>query len=500
MKKSQENQSTLNQSLVKGTFWTVLMRTSIRMIGVVSTLILARLLTPEDFGLVAKAMLVYGILELTSQFGFSNALIKNQHATDADYNTVWTLSAIRSAVIGGLLIFSAYPLAIFFNDERLVEIIAVFGVVSLLCIPINVGIVNFRRDMRFDLDFKFNFLNKVASFTITLIIAFIYRSYWALVFGIMASTLSSLILSYIMSPYRPRFGLSRWREVMGFSKWVLGYEMLSALSMKIDLIILSKFSSNSSMGLYTVANEVAAIPSTEISMPVARASLPALSKLNHDLPQFKEMYVKTLSLVLFLAIPSSIGLSLVAESAVSVMLGDSWIQASIFVEILAIYGLVRVINAISTSAYMAYDIPNILANITFITLILRLILLPIGMYLGAEIGLCWALVIAALFGAFINLYRQQRIGFLSVVDLFRLLYRVILSAVGMWIVLKSVTTPANLGNIQTLIFEITIGVITYSLILGVLLLILPSRKGPELQAYNYLKEKTLPFFRARKNG
>ena len=162
-----------NKSITKqiaiGSFWSVLMRMSIRLLGVISVIILARVLLPEDYGIVAKAVLLSGFLELVTQFGFTAVLIQNQQATKDDYDTVWTLSIIRATLLAVLMCLLSIPIAQYFNEPAVQNLIYLYSFSTFLQGFTNVGIVDFLKNMQFHLDFKFNLFNKLKVFFINLL-------------------------------------------------------------------------------------------------------------------------------------------------------------------------------------------------------------------------------------------------------------------------------------------------------------------------------------------
>ena len=183
-------QQAVNRSMAKGAAWMVSMRLAIRFIGMISTIILARLLVPADFGLVAMATMIYGFIETMSQFGFDVVLIQKQDADREYYDTAWTLSIIRGLVTALILFAGAGFAADFFGDQRLVHIIYVLCFVASISNFANIGIVDFRKDMHFGKDFQYLVGVKLCSFIVTLVLAFTLRTYWALVIGIASSTVA----------------------------------------------------------------------------------------------------------------------------------------------------------------------------------------------------------------------------------------------------------------------------------------------------------------------
>jgi len=423
----------LGKSILKGALWTVLMRSTVRLLGIVSVLILARLLVPDDFGLIAKVVLIAGFLDMCSQFGFENALIKKQDADVHDYNTVWTLSIIRGAIVGLLLISFSPLLVDFFQQPELLYVFWVSGLTNIIIGFTNVGVVDFRKEMNFHLDFKFNLYLKLSSFFTTLIIALIWQSYWALPLGVLVRSIASVIVGFHLSNYRPRLELSRWRELFNFSKWMFSYGILMAISLKVDTFILSRFASAKELGLYTVAFEVSSTPSTELAMPVARAALPGLSKLNDHPQQFRQMYVGILASILLIAIPASVGLSVLSVPITALLLGPQWSDAAIYIEILALFSMTRVFGATSVSALIAFGQVDILAKLSIVTMFIRLICLPIGYYFNQSVGLCYGLLSSGILTVVVQLIVQHNVGALEVPALLNRCWRICLASALMYL-------------------------------------------------------------------
>src|SRR5512134_3908634 len=177
----------------------VLFKLGERSLGLVSTLILARLLVPGDFGLVAMAMSVIGIVELASAFSFEVALIQKDRPERRHYDTAWTLNVMLGAVCALITALLAYPAAAFYGEDRLMPVMLVLAVAWLAASFENVGTVDFRRTMNFSKEFAFLTSKKLVSFVVTVSLAFALQSYWALVAGAVVGRFTGLVLSFVMS-------------------------------------------------------------------------------------------------------------------------------------------------------------------------------------------------------------------------------------------------------------------------------------------------------------
>src|SRR6185503_346011 len=155
------------RAMAIGSSWMVAMRWAVRGIGLISTMILARLLTPQDFGLVAKAMLVIGMLEIMAETGQRLAIIRHSQPTRGHYDTAWTIGLIVNGTLA-LAMFAAAPLAeLVFHEPGAVPVVRILALRTLLNGLENIGTIDFRRNMQFGKDFQYNIITKLLSFAVT---------------------------------------------------------------------------------------------------------------------------------------------------------------------------------------------------------------------------------------------------------------------------------------------------------------------------------------------
>ena len=186
----------LNKKMARGAVWMALLRFTVRSIGLISTMILARLLVPADFGLVAMATSIMAFLELATAFRFDIPLIQNQNAEDRHFDTAWTLNALFGVGLTVLLLILAYPAAEFFREDRLFAVINVLAFGFLITGFENIGVVNFRKQLDFRKDFVLLLAKKLVGFCVTIPLAFALRSYWALVAGIVVGNAIGVAITY----------------------------------------------------------------------------------------------------------------------------------------------------------------------------------------------------------------------------------------------------------------------------------------------------------------
>ncbi|WP_102797865.1 lipopolysaccharide biosynthesis protein [Bowmanella denitrificans] len=351
-------ESSHGSKVLSGAMLMVALRLSVKSLGLVSTIVLARLLAPEDFGLIALVMSAFALIELINAFGFDLVLIQKQQADESHYNTSWTIKALFGLLACLLMLFAAAPLADFYQDGRVSSLVYCLSVMFVINGLTNIGTVNFRKELNFKREFAFEFTTKVLSVVVTLILAFILRNYWALAIGMLFNALIRLSLSYMMSHYRPAFCLSKWKELYAFSGWLLINNILTYMNLKAKDLIIGKLAGVQYVGHYNVGDEFANLPSTEFVASVNRATYPGYAKVAHNKSELKALYTKVLSSIAMVGIPSSLGLALIAPTFVPVVLGEQWLEVIPILHILAFASAFICLNTNVGYVFMAMGKPK----------------------------------------------------------------------------------------------------------------------------------------------
>ena len=257
----------------------VLMRLCDRVIGLASTIVLARLLTPADFGLVAMATSVIALIELATAFGFDVALIQKPTLERRDFDSAWTLSIILYCGCAVVISVVSVPVAVFYGDPRLVKVMLLIGVGWIFSGLENSRIVEFRRSMDFAREFVFSASKRLVGFIVTITAAIVLRNYWALIIGMVTSRAVGCAISYLMIPCRPRIDLSAAGHLLKFSRWLLVNNAMLVSVVRFPHFLIGKILGPQALGLFTVAYDIATLPATELSAPVNRAALPGYSSM-----------------------------------------------------------------------------------------------------------------------------------------------------------------------------------------------------------------------------
>lgn len=324
--------------MLHGSAWMIALRWAVRLIGLVSTVILARLLTPADFGVVAIAMIVVGLFEMLSLTGQALAIIRHENPTREHYDSAWTISLlIGLAIAVGIFIAAPFTNA-YFHEPRAVPVMQCLGLRAILGALENIGVVNFRRDLNFSRLVSYNIVTRVFQFALTITLAVTLRTYWALVAGILAGQSARTVFSYVVHPYRPRLSFARAAEIWSFSLWTFARAIAGYLQTQIDNIAIGGLLGTASMGRYTVSKDVATAPAMEITEPMITALFPVMSKVRSDPVELRHLYLRALGWAAIIGASTGFGILLVANDLVAVVLGPKWTAAAPILGWLALNG------------------------------------------------------------------------------------------------------------------------------------------------------------------
>ena len=337
--------TTAKPNLIHGAFLAIAMRWTDRLIGLVSTIILARLLVPADFGVIATASIVIALADVLMEMGVYVVLMQNKNPTEAHYNTAWTIRFIQTSIMTALVLLAAPLAADYFNNPALTPVIRVLALTFLFEGLENIWIITLQKDQQYARDFRFMFSKRFTGFVITIALAFITHSYWALVAGNLGGRLMGVILSYVMHPKRPRFSLEKFSEIFGMSQWVWVHSIATYFETRLHEIVVANRESASVMGTYALADQIAAMPTTELLAPLNRVLFPAFVKVKDDLRELKRVFLLAQGVQALVGIPAGVGLALVASETVTLLLGSKWQAAIPLVETLALLGCLTAITA-----------------------------------------------------------------------------------------------------------------------------------------------------------
>ena len=330
----------VQRNILVGSLWAIAMRWGIRLIGLASVVVLARVLAPEDFGILAMSVLLVGALATFGELGVASMLIREESITRDDIDTAWTIKLIQQLVLAVLVTVLAPVVAAYFGEPRVVNVV-LFGALGLLINGFeNMGVILLRKELKFAADFRYQVTVKILTVIATIALALAFRNYWALALAQPASALANVGTSYVVSAYRPRFCLRAWRRFLSFSMTMVLANIARFGYNKADVFIVGSIATTAQMGLYNVAAELSSMPARELTSAVGRALLPSLARVQSERSDVIAPFLQVVQSVAAVCIPLGLGLWVVADQAVLVLLGKQWSEAAPLMSYLAIYGTV----------------------------------------------------------------------------------------------------------------------------------------------------------------
>jgi O-antigen/teichoic acid export membrane protein len=391
----------LAQRVATGALLMVVLRAAVRLVGVASILILARVLQPDDFGLVTLAFVSVSILENLSEPLLQPFLVRAKQVDDELYNTAWTLGLLRAIAIGALIALSAPFVAALMNEPRLVPLMSAFAFAAVLQGLENVGMTSHVRALNYDAIVKWRFTSKLTATLTTIPLAVLTHSYWALVAGIIAGRIASVISSYWLSRYRPHLRLSGAGKMMHFAKWMFGYGLLDTIESYLMTVMLGRMSGPSAVGTFNIAYTLAAMPCSEIGAPVREPLYVGLAAAKDQAYGLTHKYLSGLALLTMVLLPMSVGIALTAHLIVPLALGPSWSSATTLVRICALYAFLDALTSYTINLFIVLDRLRTLVLTFALLLALRVPAAIVGFVLDGVDGAALGLLVAAFFGALV---------------------------------------------------------------------------------------------------
>ena len=401
--------ASIGARLAKGSIWLSAARVLVNLSGLLSTVVLARLLVPADFGLVAIAATLMQIVTSVTELSLSQALIRLDDPTDDDFHSAWTLSVLRGVVVAVVLAASSPLVARFYGDDRLMPIMIVLGGAAMLSGFTNPWLATFQRRLVFWQDFVVSTASKLANVVVAVATAWYFQSYWAIVAGVVAMYATTVIVSYCVLPRFPRFSVGRARTLLSFSAWTSASQLVNALNWRFDQLLVGKIASPTVTGYYNVGFNLANLATREPTLPLLQTLFPAFAAIKHDPVRLAAAYVRADTLLLALSLPVGVGFALVAEPLVELMLGAKWLPAvyimQAFAVIFGLQGLAGLVSALGMATGRVREL--FLRDVK--VLAVRLPLLVAGaVWLGIP-GLVAARVLTGLYQVWIAMTMATRI-------------------------------------------------------------------------------------------
>lgn len=476
---------TSSNSILKGTAFTVSIRWIDRLVGLLSIFILARILTPEDFGIVAIATLTVGLTNVFFNLGVQVPLIQIQDVTQAHYDTAWTVKVLQGLLVSVILFVGAPFVAQYFDASRSLDPLHALAFMPLLTGLQNIGLVDFHKSMRFDSEFRYLVTKRVVGFLVTVILAWALRSHWALVFGSLATAFIGTVLSYMVHPMRPSFSLTEWKAIFSVSQWMLLKNIGVYLQNNLQNFFVGRWFPSSVLGSYTLAANISVMPSAELLAPFNRVLFPALSKHQDNWVELKRLFLLAQGLQTLIAIPASAGLALVAQEAVPLLLGNKWTASIPFVQILSWVGFFESIAVSGGYVMLVLGYVRLNVMVSFIQ-VGAFALLALFVASGTDaVEMSWLRLLVAGLGAVCTFILVRSVfSVVSMGDFFRNSFRPVLGVGFMVLSVQYLQNWMDYSMATVLVMKVISGAAIYSFSVYILWIMCGKPEGAESYLVN----------------
>ncbi|MBL7196614.1 MAG: oligosaccharide flippase family protein [Candidatus Omnitrophica bacterium] len=453
----------LKEIVIRGGVWNVVNKILFLSFGFIQLIILARLLSPCDFGLMSIALLIMMTFDSLTEIGFSEALIQKKGYVVEYYDIVWSISAFKGLFLFLLIFVLARPIANFFNDLTLVNIIKVVSLSIIFKGISSIGIVIFRREINFYKYFIYYSSGSIINFISSISFAFFFRNVWALVIGYVLGDFTRCIASYCLYHYKPRISikLKQLKELFSFGIWIFLAAFFSFFIRNVDRFAISKILGIVPLGFYQIASNCSNLSFIEMSDVVYQVTFPAYSKIQDQLQTLKDSYLKSLQVASLVVIPCASAIFILAPEIIKIFLGQKWLPALIPLRVLSLLGAISVFNAPLSSMILAKRKQNIGLFFSFFQLALLLVVIyPLTKYFGiagTSLGVFFS-ISSGIILAHLYFYRIFGIHFR---DILFALKEILISFAILFIFLLIVKMTIGIEGILTFIMFILTGATLY---------------------------------------
>lgn len=491
----------LSGELLSGAAWSMAIRWTSKFLGIISLAICARILTPEDYGLVGMAMVVVGFSNILVQFGVETSLIRTMNPSAELYNSAWSMRIIQGVIIA-LIVIAATPVAhYFYQDDRVAPIMIAVGLAGLLGCLENIYVVNFRKQLNFKMDFYYSVIPRFASFLAAVSCVLIFRNYWGLVIGICVSELVRTITSYLILSQRARWCLSEWKELFSFSGWYMFRGLGEFLSFEFDRFILGSLGGARSTGIFSIAKEVAALPATEIVLPIGRALTPTLAAMSNQPARLSAAIEKAITGTMIIAAPAALGFALIAQEFIFLLVGAKWLEAIPILVILSMSAIVSGFRDTTANVFVVSGHIRITAILSWVQAVLMLSLFYPAYQMGNLLGVAWLFVITSFVISVIYAIYLKQLSLINGNTLWSGMSRPIISSIVMYFIVNFLSTYlANLPTLLVMLSKVFLGATIYAITLFGLWVAMGKRDSSERILLDMGMSKINSFFNRSKQN
>ena len=395
----------LKNKTVKGVSWSFIDNLASSGISFLVGLVLARLLTPSEYGIMAIITIFIAVSNSIVDSGFSNALIRKTDAKRVDYNTVFIFNLIVSAVLYVVLFFLAPAISVFFREPLLVDVMRVIGWVLLINALAIIPRTLFVKEVNFKTQTKVSLIASVSSGVIGIGMAFSGMGVWSLVGQQLSRQLLNTLFLWVYCKWRPvwEFSVQSFKELFGFGSKLLLSGLLDTVFKEIYSLVIGRCYTAAQLGQYTRASQFNQIFSSNLTSVIQRVSYPVLSSIQDEPERLREAYRKVIKSTMLITFACMLGLAAVAKPLIILLIGEKWLPAVGFLQIICFSGMLYPLHAINLNILQVKGRSDLFLRLEVIKKIIAVGPLLLGVFFSIEYML-WGSVCSSFIAYFLNSY------------------------------------------------------------------------------------------------
>jgi O-antigen/teichoic acid export membrane protein len=392
--------------------------------------ILARLLSPEAFGLMGIALLAVRLLEVFTYTGMEYAVIQRPVLTETDTHTAWWVLLIRRLLLAAILFALAAPIATLFEEPAAESLLRVLAFGQIILGLTSLSPILFQRDLLFQKQVTISVAGLIGGAIAAIVSAYILRTAWALVIGTLVAATVTTIVSYQLHPYRPKRAFSRTtaKQFFNFGQWMFASALLFyAVSQGADALSGILFGA-AALGLYQVSSRFAMLPSSHFGDVILNAAMPSYVKIQDQPDRLQNAFIRVLRITLIAIMPATLLLVFILPPLVGVILGEQWLDAAELIPVIALAGFLQAFARTGSPLFLATGNPRIQLLMDLVgALALFALFYPLSQTLGI-VGLAWAVVLSSFMGIGVWYFAVKRLSGINTFQIIKTIVPAMLSA------------------------------------------------------------------------
>jgi O-antigen/teichoic acid export membrane protein len=457
---------TLKERTVRSGIWISIASGCIRVFEVTRTIVLARLLVPELFGVMSIVLFVKGAIDVTTNTSFNSALIYRQDNIRETANTAWTLNILRGFFLCSLVYGVAPLVAVFYKEPILNSALRFISFALIVESLNNINVVIYEKNLDYRLITIFRIISSFINIVIVVLLAWVYRNIWALLVGSFLSSCFNMIITYVIQPKKPQllFNKKIAIELFHYAKYITGAGVLVFLTLSMADVVLGKLLNLEQLGYYSYAFMLANLPSTHVTSVISEVIFPAYNTIKFDLEKISKAFFKIFRIVSLVSIPAAFGIMALSHEIIVVLLGQKWEPAVAPLRVLIVFGLIRSLAATTGPLLTAMGKQQVVFWIVFLKFCLIGALLYPCIRLWGTVGAALALTLPMLIEQLFLWYVIKKVVSLKLRSFVQAVLKAFIVSVIMWltIIIFKLLLPST--SLLLLFVSVFFGIVVYGTI------------------------------------